>query len=194
MQQTVDEYAQALYQVYFEADQKQADRLNRWRSIEPESAQLLSVLISAKQAHNILEIGTSGGYSTLWLADAAKHIAGRVVTLEIDAARVETALQHLKATNLADVCTVCCIDAAVFLRENQEAFDFILLDAERPAYVNYWPDLKRCLRQAGSLMVVDNVISHADQVQDFIEQIQSDCQFKCTVLPVGAGLLLVVKT
>lgn len=193
MDSKIKAYLTELYQSYHADDQKQADRLNRWRSIEPESAELLSVLISATQAKNLLEIGTSGGYSTLWLAEAAQQYGGHLTTLEIEADRIATATSHLKAVKLNEICDTLCIDAADFLKNNQTVFDFILLDAERPAYPSYWPDLKRALSKSGSLMVVDNVISHAAQVQDFIELIRAETEFKHTILPVGAGLLLVVK-
>lgn len=71
--------------------------------------------------------------------------------------------------------------------------DIILLDAERPACPSYWQYLTQCLAEKGSLLVVDNVISHAEQVQDFIILVQADRAFDSTILSVGAGLLLVVR-
>lgn len=186
-------YAAEVYRQYHAADQSGPDRLNRWRSIEPESAELLAVLLKATQAKNILEIGTSGGYSTLWLADAAEHTGGTVLTLDIDAARQQLAAQHLSALNLAERCTFVCQDAAEFLQSSQTPYDFILPDAERPAYPAYWPHLKRALARPGSLLAVDNVLSHAEQVRDFTDLVKRDDAFESTVLPVGAGLLLAVR-
>lgn len=93
-------YIEKLYQEYHAHDKLQIDRLQRWRSIEPESAVLLSFIILSKQAKTILEIGTSGGYSTLWLADAVEQTQGHVISVDIDAKRQQTALQHLKKINL----------------------------------------------------------------------------------------------
>ena len=86
--------ANALYQDFQAHDALQSDRLQRFRNIEPESARLLSVLIRAQQARKILEIGTSTGYSTLWLANAAQSTQGQVTTIEIDAERSRQAQQH----------------------------------------------------------------------------------------------------
>lgn len=187
------DYLTKLYQSYHLADSKETDRLNRWRSIEPESAELLSLLVLAKQAKHLLEIGTSGGYSTLWLADAAEQTGGHLTTLEIEPKRQQTALQHLHATELSEVVTALCLDAATFLENNQARYDFILLDAERPAYPSYWHYLKAALHNSGSILVVDNVLSHAEQVKDFIALVKSELDFEQTILPIGAGLLLVVK-
>ena len=70
--------------------------------------------------------------------------------------------------------------------------DMIFLDAERPAYAGYWPDLVRVLRPGG-LLAVDNVLSHADQVNDFRALVRSDERVSEATVPTGAGLLLIVR-
>lgn len=187
------DYAAKLYQSYHAADSAQADRLNRWRSIEPESAEFLAWLVQAKQAKALLEIGTSGGYSTLWLADAAEQTSGHLTTLEIEENRRQTALAHLAANGLAETTTALCTDAGAFLQNHRSGYDFILLDAERPAYPAYWPHLKTCLQTPGSVLAVDNVLSHAEQVAAFTALVKADNAFTQTVLPIGAGLLLVAR-
>jgi predicted O-methyltransferase YrrM len=78
-----------------EYDAAQGDRLARLRNVEPETAQLLGVLVRAIRARRVLEIGTSNGHSTLWLADAAEAVGGQVETLDIDPRRTEQALANL---------------------------------------------------------------------------------------------------
>lgn len=102
-------------------------------------------------------------------------------------------MQHLKATGLSEVVTALCLDVATFLQNSQIHYDFILLDAERPAYPSYWGDLKMALQNSGSVLVVDNVLSHVEQVKDFIILVKTDSNFEQTILPIGAGLLLVKK-
>ncbi|MFE1617185.1 O-methyltransferase, partial [Acinetobacter baumannii] len=70
-----------LYDTFKQHDSQQSDRLQRYRNIEVESAQLISQLIRMQQAKSILEIGTSTGYSTLWLAEAAQATGGQVITV-----------------------------------------------------------------------------------------------------------------
>ncbi|QKU23015.1 O-methyltransferase [Acinetobacter lwoffii] len=172
-------------------DLKQADRLHRYRNIEPESGRFLSMLIRAQQSKNILEIGTSTGYSTLWLAEAARQTQAMITTLEVDAERVAQAKQYATEIDLADLINFKVIDAQVYLEAEKEIFDFILLDAERDAYVSYWPHLSRLLKAKGGLLVVDNVISHAAEVEEFIALIQQDPRFIMSIVPIGAGLLMV---
>src|ERR1700748_1294610 len=76
-------------------DAAQSNRLNRLRNLEPETAELLGVLVRASRARRILEVGTSNGHSTLWLADAAEAVGGRVETLDIDPRPTEQARPHL---------------------------------------------------------------------------------------------------
>lgn len=181
----------ALYQRFQEHDSTQADRIARFRNIEPESAQFLAQLVYIQQPQQILEIGTSTGYSTLWLAYAAQQVNARLTTLEIDAERSQQAASHLADFNLSNGVEFWVGDAAEYLKQSQAIFDFILLDAERDAYVDYWPDLKRLMCVSRGVLVVDNVLSHADQVTDFIAIIQQDEQFNLSTLAIGAGLLVV---
>lgn len=184
-------FMQELYEKFHRHDLKQADRLHRYRNIEPESGQFLSMLIRAQQSKNILEIGTSTGYSTLWLAEAARQTQAMITTLEVDAERVTQAKQYATEIDLADLINFKVIDAQVYLEAEQEIFDFILLDAERDDYVSYWPHLSRLLKAKGGLLVVDNVISHAAEVEEFIALIQQDPRFIMSIVPIGAGLLMV---
>jgi predicted O-methyltransferase YrrM len=174
-------------------DAERADRLERLRNVEPETARLLSVLVRAADARRILELGTSNGYSTLWLADAARAVGGRVTSVELEADRSAAAATNLERGGLADVVELLIGDAASVLAESDdEAWDLIFLDAERPAYVGYWPDLVRVLRPGG-LLVVDNVLSHADQVADFRALVGDDERVTEALAPTGAGALLVVR-
>ncbi|WP_202742879.1 O-methyltransferase [Acinetobacter calcoaceticus] len=181
-----------LYDTFKRHDAQQADRLQRYRNIEAESAQLLSQLIRMQQAKTILEIGTSTGYSTLWLAEAAQATHGQVITLEIDATRSAEAKRHVTELELSEVVSFWVGGAADYLKEAQETYDFILLDAERNAYENYWPDLKRLIKPKGGVLIIDNVISHAAEVKPLLSLIKKDSTFMSTILPVGAGLCVVV--
>jgi len=186
-----ERFMQELYEKFHRHDLKQADRLHRYRNIEPESGRFLSMLIRAQQSKNILEIGTSTGYSTLWLAEAARQTQAMITTLEVDAERVAQAKQYATEIDLADLINFKVIDAQVYLEAEKEIFDFILLDAERDAYVSYWPHLSRLLKAKGGLLVVDNVISHAAEVEEFIALIQQDPRFIMSIVPIGVGLLMV---
>lgn len=181
----------ALYQEFIEFDAKQTNRIDRYRNIEPESAQYLSMLVRIQQSQQILEIGTSTGYSTLWLADAAKTIHAKITTLEIDPQRSAQAQAYARALKLDQVIDFLVVDALDFIQDTAQRYDLILLDAERDAYVEYWQSLQTLLNPQNGVLVVDNVISHAEQVKDFIKMIQDDLRFQSQIIPIGAGLLMV---
>jgi predicted O-methyltransferase YrrM len=174
-------------------DAAQADRLARWRNVEPETAQLLAVLVRGMGARRVLEIGTSNGYSTIWLADAVEAVGGTVVSLEVRAERTALAAEHLARAELSGVVDLRTVDAAEALAAfAAESFDLVFLDAERPAYAGYWPHLVRVLARPG-LLVVDNVISHADEVADLRALVQADERVTSALVPIGAGTLLVAR-
>jgi predicted O-methyltransferase YrrM len=182
-----------LYRRGREHDAEKADRLERWRNVEPDTAALLSVLVLSVQPRRLLEIGTSNGFSTIWLADAARAIGGSVVSVEIDPDRTEQARANLRAAGLDAHVELRTEDAAGTLARSADGeWDAIFLDAERPAYPGYWPELLRVLA-AGGLLVVDNVLSHADQVAEFRELVTAEPTVSEAMAPTGAGALLVVK-
>jgi predicted O-methyltransferase YrrM len=185
-------FARQLYAAGREHDARQSERLARWRNVEPETAELLGVLVRSKPKADVLEIGTSNGYSTIWLADAAEATGGRVVTVEIEPSRTALARENLATAGLEDHVELRTEDAGAALRATpDDAFDLVFLDAERPAYPSYWPDLVRVLR-GGGVLAVDNVISHAAEVEDFRRLVDEDRRVTAALVPIGAGLLLAV--
>ena len=172
-------------------DSGQADRLLRFRNVEPETAELLGVLVRATGAARLLEVGTSNGYSTLWLADAAEAVAGRLVSVDIDGERTEMARANLERAGLSAELRVQ--DAAETLASSPDAgWNFVFLDSERPAYVGYWPQLLRALAPGG-LVAIDNVISHAREVAEVTALIEAEPAVSSALVPIGAGVRLVVK-
>jgi predicted O-methyltransferase YrrM len=183
-----------LYREGREHDAGKEDRLERLRNVEPDTAALLSVLVRATGARRILEIGTSNGYSTVWLAEAARATGGGVLSVDVDGDRTAKARANLERAGLDGQVELRVQDAADTLRAApDDAYDLIFLDAERPAYAGYWPELVRVLRPGG-LLVVDNVISHADQVAELRALVAADERVSEAQAPTGAGALLVVMT
>jgi predicted O-methyltransferase YrrM len=174
-----------------EHDAAQSNRLARFRNVEPETAELLGVLVRAVGAARVLELGTSNGYSTIWLADAVESLGGRIVSVDIDAERIELARNNLERARLDADLRVA--DAAETLAQSASGtWDFVFLDAERGAYAGYWPDLLRALC-LGGLLVVDNIVSHADEVASFLSLVSAEPAATSTQVPIGAGVQLIVK-
>jgi predicted O-methyltransferase YrrM len=166
----------------------------RMLNITRDTGEFLAVLVRATVARRVLEIGTSNGYSTLWLAEAARAINGAVTTVECDDDKVRLALANFARSGLAGFMTQVHDDAGRLLpRITPHAYDLIFLDSERARYCAWWPDLRRILRPGG-LLVVDNATSHPQQMAAFVQLVQDDAEFSCSLVPVGKGEFLAVKT
>jgi predicted O-methyltransferase YrrM len=186
-------FAAELYVTSHAHDQSRPNRLERFRNVEPPTAELLGVLVRASGARRILELGTSNGYSTIWLADAAEATTGRLVSVDIDVERTRLARENLRDLLLDDRVELRTEDAMLTLgRSSDSEWDFIFLDAERPAYTRYVRDLVRTLAPGG-LLAVDNVRSHEHELVEFTSLIEAEPALTQTVVPVGAGLRFSVR-
>src|SRR6058998_1095769 len=140
-------------------DSATAERPRRMLNITRDTGEFLSVLVQATSARRVLEIGTSNGYSTLWLASAVRATGGAVTTVEISDYKIGLAKATFARSGLAACITLVQDDAGRLLQRSADgAFDLVFLDSERSAYPEWWPDLKRVLRPGG-LLVVDNATS-----------------------------------
>jgi predicted O-methyltransferase YrrM len=169
------------------------DRRDRLRTVEAATAELLGVLVRATRARRILELGTSSGYGTIWLADAAEAIGGRVLSLDVEPARTALARANLAAAGLADRVELRTADAATVLPTVPAgAIDLVFADAERAEYPAYFEALIACLAPGG-LVVADNAVSHAAELAAFRALVDADARLSSALVEVGAGVLLVVR-
>jgi predicted O-methyltransferase YrrM len=174
-------------------DAATTDRPRRMLNITRDTGEFLAVLVKAMDARQVLEIGTSNGYSTLWLAGAAREIGGSVTTVESSEFKLGMASANFARSGLgACICLVHDDAGRVLKRTGDAGFDLIFLDSERPEYPGWWPDLKRVLRPGG-LLVVDNATSHAEQMAPFVALVRADAEFATSLVPVGNGEFLAVK-
>jgi len=167
-------------------DARIVDRAQRMLAVAPEVGQFLSILVRSTGARRILEIGTSSGYSTLWLAWAATATGGHVETVERDPAKIDRAEHNLQRAGLRTFVTLHHQVALDALQARTEPYDLIFLDADRASYVTYLPHLVRLLRP-GAVLVTDNVISHAPQVADFLQLLRTHANLDTVTVPVGSG-------
>ena len=162
-------------------------------NITRDTGEFLAVLVKATNARRVLEIGTSNGYSTLWLAKAAREVGGTVMTVEQSELKVSMATKNFERSGLARYIALLHEDAGGVLHRYADAgFDLIFLDSERGEYPGWWPDLRRVLRRGG-LLVVDNATSHVEQMAPFVALVTADPAFTTSLVPVGNGEFLAVK-
>ena len=175
-------------------DQTISERPRRMLNITRDTGEFLSVIILAMDARRILEIGTSNGYSTLWLASAARAIDGHVTTIELSEFKIALATRNFERSGLAGTIRQVRGSATDFLQSaNDGSFDLIFLDSERGEYPGWWPDIRRTLRPSG-LLVVDNALSHADEMMPFMALACADPEFATCTVPIGNGEFLATRT
>ncbi len=165
----------------------------RLRSVSPEVWQFLHLLVKIAGARRILEVGTSGGYSTIALATAARETGGRVTTLEIDPAKIERAGRNLAEAQVDDLVTIREGDALQALPGLDGPFDMIFLDFEKELYLEALNPLVDLLRPGG-LLVADNLLSHAEELAPFRQAAESHPELECLLVPIPRGELLCRKT
>ena len=140
-------------------DSATTERPRRMLNITRDTGEFLAVLVCATAARRVLEIGTSNGYSTLWLADAARAIGGSVTTVEVAEYKIGLATTNFARCGLSPFIKLVHEDAGRLLQQSDPgAYDVIFLDSERPEYPGWWPHIRRVLRPGG-LLIVDNAIS-----------------------------------
>jgi caffeoyl-CoA O-methyltransferase len=164
----------------------------RLRAISPEVGQLLLTLAVGIGARTIVEIGTSGGYSTLWLASAARQSGGQVITFEVDPAKIERARQSFEAAGVNDVVEQRASDGAAGLAEHNGTVDLVFIDCEKDDYLRMLDPAIGALR-SGGLLVADNLISHEADLTEFRDTALADSRLTGLVVPIGRGELVMVR-
>jgi predicted O-methyltransferase YrrM len=189
----VSELRRLLDDLYAEGqafDATQADRRDRRRNLEPDAAELLTMLLRVGRARDVVEIGTSNGYSTRWLAAAARDTGGAVTT--VDLAPPTDAVANAERAGLRDLITFATGDGGAYLAALPDRrVDLLFLDADRPEYPGWWPHPKRVLRPGG-VLAIDNVLSHPDEVRPFLGLIAADADLTGSTFAVGKGLHVAV--
>lgn len=168
-------------------------RERRLRQIRPEVGELLLTLALAIEAQTIVEVGTSGGYSTLWFALAAARTGGRVVTFEVDPAKVELARRSFADAGVAGSIELRHEDGVAGLAGFAEgSIDLVFLDAEKDLYDRMLEPAIVALRRKG-LLVADNLISHEPELAGFRDRALADPRLTGLVIPIGRGELLATR-
>ena len=172
--------------------EQEVPRRERLRQVTADVGRFLHTLVLATRPRSILEIGTSGGYSTAWLATAARSVGATVTTLEIAPVKVQRATSNLREAGVDDIVTIVQGDAFDYLRDRRKPIDFVFLDAEKEDYVRFLELIVPRL-PAGGLLVADNLISHADDLAQFRRRAESDPRLAAVIVPIGGGELLAAK-
>jgi predicted O-methyltransferase YrrM len=164
-----------------------ADR--RSRQVEPTTGRFLFALAAAQPGVSVLELGGSRGYSGIWFAAGARIEAGRVVSVEHDPEKCRAWRENVAAAGLEEWAELIEGDAFEVLRDTQDTFDLVFLDAEKEDYEELFV-LVRPLLEVGGIVIADNVLSHADPLARYSAARQADTTLSSLTLTLDRGLEL----
>ncbi len=163
----------------------------RARQVAPTTGKFLFALVAPQTDCEVLEVGGSRGYSTIWLAAGVRYLGGRVLSLEHDPVKCEAWRRNIADAGLADWAELIEGDAFETLPTIDDVFDAVFLDAEKDDYERLF-GLARGKAEPGALFVADNVLSHADALGAYSRARQEDPTLESVTVPLDRGLELSV--
>ena len=163
----------------------------RSRQVARTTGQFLHALVAPQAACDVLEIGGSRGYSTIWLAGGVRQLGGRVLSLESDPRKIEAWRRNIADAGLEEWADLVEGDAKETLLAIDDVFDVVFLDAEKEDYERLF-GLARTKVEPGALVVADNVLSHADPLARYSAARQADPTLESVTVPLDRGLELSV--
>jgi caffeoyl-CoA O-methyltransferase len=162
-------------------------------NIAPAEGEYLSNLVVKLKARRVLEIGTSNGYSGIWLALGLRQTGGRLITLDIDKGRHTLALANFKATGLAGLIDARLVNALREIPRLEGPVDLVFIDAWKPDYLRYLRMVLPKVRSGGAI-TAHNVVSEAVEMPDFLNAIHTNSDLKTEIISLGpAGLSVSFK-
>ncbi len=158
--------------------------------VGPQTAQLLDILIRAQKPRLLVEVGTSYGYSTVWLADAARAVGGTLHTLELAQHKSDHARANIARAGLSDHVVFHVGDAREALAALAGPIDFVLLDLWKDLYIPCF-DLMRPKLSDGAFVVADNMLEPIQARRDadaYRAHVRAQPGVSSVLLPVGSGI------
>ena len=170
-----------------EYDARETDHSRKMLNLEPDTARLVHILARSCRAKKILEIGTSNGYSTIWLASAVAETKGLVTTIDRSTEKQAMARENLQRAGLLDSVEMRQGSAGTVVRELVGPFDLVFFDADRMGAAANLAALLPKLTPA-VLLLADNVLSHPQEIAGYLDAVNRLQAFDHVVVPVGKGL------
>ena len=161
-------------------------------NIPPDTGQFLNILVRISRSKNILEVGTSNGYSTIWLGESVKQNNGKITTIEISEHKVKMAAENFKIAKLDKIIKIVHGDALKEIPKLKNDFDFLFLDAIKEDYINYfklaYPKLTK-----NAVIVADNAIMFEKYMKDYLQYVRNHKNLRSVLVPIGSGVEFTLK-
>jgi predicted O-methyltransferase YrrM len=162
-------------------------------AVSEEDGRFLRVLVAARGAKSVLEIGAASGYSGIWLGLGARETGGRVVAIEYDPQRAKEAAANVQKSGLADVVRVVHADAFTEIPRLPGTFDLVFLDAWKPDYKKFF-DMVYPRLAPGGVFVAHNVVNKRNEMEPFLRTVLTHPALYTTIVsPSGEGMSVSYK-
>jgi len=158
-----------------------------FRNVPPQDGRFLRIMTEAMNAKNVVEIGTSTGYSAIWFGMALQKTGGKLTTYEIDPQRAATARANFKRAGMADIITLIEGDAHEKVKKLKGKIDILFLDADKEGYVDYLNKLLPSVRPGG--LIIAHNINQRQADPKYVEAITTDPNLE-TIVRSGVGITL----
>ena len=168
-------------------DAREPEHSRKMLNLEPDTAEIVSILARSSGAKRVLEIGTSNGYSTIWLAASVGPAGGRVISIERSPEKQAMARDNLSKAGLLEYVDLRLGDATEVVKTLPGPFDFVFFDADRTSAPGQLAVILSKLAPR-ALILADNVLSHPDQIAGYLTMIKGLGQLQHVIIPVGKGL------
>ena len=171
-------------------------RTDFW-NLDRQSANFLNTLIKINNSKNVLEIGTSNGYSGIWILKALLETKGKLTTIEFWEKRQSVARKNF-AICTPEVNVEPKIGSAIVILEDmldeikkgkREKFDFVFIDANKKEYISYFKLIDEMLAPKG-VILADNILSHYEKVEDYVNNLFENENYQSQILELGTGMML----
>jgi len=174
-------------------DAQEPEHSRKMLNLEPDAAELMSILAQTSGAAHALEIGTSNGYSTVWLAASIGPSGGRVLSIDRSAEKQSMARANLAKADLLDYVDLRCGDATEIIRTLPGPFDFVFFDADRRSALEQLNLLLPKLAPR-ALILADNALSHFEELKEYLTALRRMDQLQHVLIPIGKGLSVAFAT
>ena len=172
---------------------------DRMLAITKETGEFFNILLRTNNAKNILEIGTSVGYSSIWCAEAIIQNEGKIITIERNEDKIKRARKNFENAGVVDVIEIKKGEAIKILneltKEYNEFFDFVLIDADKENCMNYF-DIVLPMLKKGGLILTDNMLfpeKYRSEMKMYKEHIEKKPNVKTITINIGFGEELTIK-
>lgn len=192
MEQRLRELLQEMEKHGRENDARVSERPRMMLNLDPATAQLLSILVRASGVTRAIEVGTSNAYSTIWLAWSLAPAGGRIVSIDRNPDKHTLARENLRRAELLDRVELLTGDAAEIVHQLSGPFDLVFLDADRRKFPEIIQILLPKLADK-ALVIADNVLSHPEEIAEYLKLISSLVDFQHATVPVGKGLSIAYR-